>query len=160
MQSDSVHVRCVCAFRGWCGVNRGMRLTPQLQQQLPDREQLCVGLGRVTAGRRELFKQQQGLAIEMVERVFDVTPCNGEPLERELCINHVGICIWALCRHVDATAGRVSSYLAINSDAAIAVWGPHSDAARRMRLDCCQNAPASSHPVWSPVRTSAYLCLT
>jgi hypothetical protein len=56
-----------------------MRLTPQLQDQLPDREQLCVGLGRVTAGRRELFKQQQGLAIEMVERVFDITPCNGEP---------------------------------------------------------------------------------
>lgn len=55
-----------------------MRLTPELQAQLPDRQQLCVGMGRVTAGRRQLFKQQQGLAVEMVQRAFEVTPCNGE----------------------------------------------------------------------------------
>lgn len=61
-------------------MNRGMRLTPELQAQLPDRHQLCVGVGRVTAGRRELFRQQQGVAVEMVQRVFDVVPCNGELL--------------------------------------------------------------------------------
>lgn len=55
-----------------------MRLTPELEAQLPGRQQLCVGLGRVTAGRRQLFKQQQGLAVEMVQRAFEVTPCNGE----------------------------------------------------------------------------------
>jgi hypothetical protein len=55
-----------------------MRLTPALQAQLPDRQQLCVGVGRVTAGRRQLFKQQQGLAVEMVQRAFEVTPCNGK----------------------------------------------------------------------------------
>jgi hypothetical protein len=69
---------CVLCCRGWSGLNRGMRLTPELQAQLPDRQQLCVGLGRVTAGRRELFRQQQGMVIEMVQRVFDVVPCNGE----------------------------------------------------------------------------------
>jgi len=57
-----------------------MRLTPELQAQLPDLQRLCVGIGRVTAGRRELFRQQQGVAVEMVQRVFDVAPCNGEAL--------------------------------------------------------------------------------
>lgn len=55
-----------------------MRLTPELQARLPERQQPCVGLGRVTAGRRELFKQQQGLAVEMVQRMFDIFPCNGK----------------------------------------------------------------------------------
>lgn len=66
------------ARRGWTGLNRGMRLTPELQARLPSRQDLCVGLGRVMAGRRKLFQRQQGLAVEMVQRVFDVMPCNGE----------------------------------------------------------------------------------
>ena len=77
-QTANVSAVCAAACRAWCGLNRGMRLTPELEAQLPGRQQLCVGLGSVTAGRRQLFKQQQGLAVEMVQRAFDVTPCNGE----------------------------------------------------------------------------------
>jgi hypothetical protein len=54
-----------------------MRVTPELQQQLPERQSLCVGVGRVTAGRRELFAQQSGLAVEMLQRVFDTPAVNG-----------------------------------------------------------------------------------
>jgi hypothetical protein len=71
-------LRCDLPRSGWTGLNRGMRLTPEPQARLPSRQDLCVGLGRVTAGRRELFQRQQGLAVEMVQRVFDVLPCNGE----------------------------------------------------------------------------------
>ena len=66
------------AHRGWCGLNRGMRLTPDLQARLTGQQELCVGVGRVTAGRRQLFSQQQGVAVELVQRVFEVQPCNGE----------------------------------------------------------------------------------
>lgn len=71
-----------CCRSGWCGVNRGATLTPQLRQQLlatsqPELDSLCVGVGRVTAGRRQLFAQQAGLAVEMVQRVYDIPACNG-----------------------------------------------------------------------------------
>jgi hypothetical protein len=62
---------------GWAGVNRGASLTAELQAQLPGRLQLAVGVGRVTEGRRGLFRQQQGLAVEMVSRVYDIPACNG-----------------------------------------------------------------------------------
>ncbi|WIA10672.1 hypothetical protein OEZ85_010852 [Tetradesmus obliquus] len=62
---------------GWAGVNRGATLTQQLQAQLPGRLQLAVGVGRVTEGRRGLFRQQQGLAVEMLSRVYDIPACNG-----------------------------------------------------------------------------------
>jgi hypothetical protein len=60
-----------------------MTITPQLKAQLAARlsqqqqQQLYVGVGRVTAGRVGLFRQQQGLAVEMTQRVFDIPPCNG-----------------------------------------------------------------------------------
>uniref|UniRef100_A0A383VZZ1 SAM-dependent MTase RsmB/NOP-type domain-containing protein n=1 Tax=Tetradesmus obliquus TaxID=3088 RepID=A0A383VZZ1_TETOB len=62
---------------GWAGVNRGATLTQQLQAQLPGRLQLAVGVGRITEGRRGLFRQQQGLAVEMLSRVYDIPACNG-----------------------------------------------------------------------------------
>ncbi|KAF6253304.1 S-adenosyl-L-methionine-dependent methyltransferase [Scenedesmus sp. NREL 46B-D3] len=62
---------------GWAGVNRGASLTAELQAQLPGRLQLAVGVGRVTEGRRGLFRQQRGLAVEMVSRVYDIPACNG-----------------------------------------------------------------------------------
>jgi hypothetical protein len=68
---------------GWAGVNRGASLTQQLQSQLPDRLQLAVGVGRVTEGRRGLFRQQQGLAVEIVSRVYDIPACNGEAQQAE-----------------------------------------------------------------------------
>eukprot|EP00775_Hariotina_reticulata_P008168 gene8168-8359_t len=68
---------------GWCGINRGMLVTPQLKARLTARlsqmqqQQLYVGVGRVTAGRVGLFRQQQGVAVQMTQRVFDIPPCNG-----------------------------------------------------------------------------------
>lgn len=68
-------------IRGWTGLNRGMILTPQLQAGLPDRSHLAVGIGRVTTGRVGLFRQQEGLAVQLVSRVFDIPPCNGKLVE-------------------------------------------------------------------------------
>eukprot|EP00878_Enallax_costatus_P044934 GHUV01053731.1.p1 GENE.GHUV01053731.1~~GHUV01053731.1.p1 ORF type:complete len:207 (+),score=52.55 GHUV01053731.1:282-902(+) len=62
----------------WCGVNRGMTLTADRRKQLNNHEQHYIGIGRVTAGRRGLFRAQEGLAVEMVQRVFEIPPCNGE----------------------------------------------------------------------------------
>lgn len=83
-----------------------MRLTQELQARLPSRQDLCVGLGRVTAGRRELFQRQQGLAVEMVQRVFDVMPCNGERVSFHQPLSypprHPADCAMVGCLHVTA----------------------------------------------------------
>lgn len=55
-----------------------MSLTADLKQQLPQHHQLYIGTGRVTAGRRGLFRAQEGLAVEMLDRVFQLPPCNGK----------------------------------------------------------------------------------
>lgn len=63
----------------WCGINRGLALSPEANRQLPDRSRLFIGAGRVTAGRVGLFRQQQGLAVEMEPggRVFDIPSMQG-----------------------------------------------------------------------------------
>lgn len=55
-----------------------MSLTQNLKQQLLNHDRHYIGVGRVTAGRRGLFRSQEGLAVEMVQRVFEIPPCNGE----------------------------------------------------------------------------------
>jgi hypothetical protein len=45
--------------------------------QGPSREGLYLGLGRAAAGRRGLFRAQQGLAVEMQQRVFELPSLSG-----------------------------------------------------------------------------------
>ncbi|GAX83364.1 hypothetical protein CEUSTIGMA_g10789.t1 [Chlamydomonas eustigma] len=88
----------------WCGIPRGMVLDGegkkrQKQQrschedngvggqgrrpglgaevELPDRTHLFLGMGRCVQGRRAMFRNQNGLAVEMVDRVYDVPSLNG-----------------------------------------------------------------------------------
>jgi hypothetical protein len=41
---------------------------------------LLLGVGRAVVGRVELARQQQGVAVELVQRVWQVPPLNGELL--------------------------------------------------------------------------------
>lgn len=42
------------------------------------RHDLFIGKGRVTMSRGALFKESQGLAIEMTDRIFDLPPFHGK----------------------------------------------------------------------------------
>ena len=66
-----------CCCRRWAGLNRGQAIIPELASKLPSREGLFLGVGRAAAGRRGMFRQQEGLVVEMEQRVFDIPPCNG-----------------------------------------------------------------------------------
>lgn len=46
---------------------------------LPDRSNLYIGIGRMLMSRSEVFRSQNGVAIEMQQRVFDVPSWNGGP---------------------------------------------------------------------------------
>ncbi|KAI8472058.1 MAG: S-adenosyl-L-methionine-dependent methyltransferase [Monoraphidium minutum] len=58
-------------------LTRGTVLRPDAQARLAPRHRLHVGVGRAAGGRVELFRLQGGMAVEMVERVYDIPPCNG-----------------------------------------------------------------------------------
>ena len=99
-----VSVACELPQRRWCGIPRGLRIqdegslssaskdsqgldpsvlqktvaTPQQLPTLPSRSHLFVGIGRCIEGRRGMFRRQSGLAIEMVERVYETPSINGE----------------------------------------------------------------------------------
>lgn len=54
-----------------------------------DRSRLYLGVGRLEAsGRKELFRTNEGLALRMVHRVFDLPSCHGEcfPLFPFVCV--------------------------------------------------------------------------
>jgi len=101
-----VSVACEQPDRRWCGIPRGLRLQSQgggsvdsnpgdsgphalrkapsstatagLQLPvLPSRSHLFVGIGRCVEGRRAMFRRQIGLAVEMVERVYETPSMNG-----------------------------------------------------------------------------------
>ena len=42
------------------------------------RSHLFLGVGRCVEGRRGMFRQQSGLAVEMVERVYETPSINGQ----------------------------------------------------------------------------------
>jgi hypothetical protein len=64
-------------------VPRGTILRPATAAQLPSRDRLHIGVGRALDGRVALFKAADGMAVEMVERVYDIPPCNGAAGRRE-----------------------------------------------------------------------------
>ena len=97
-----VSVACELPQRRWCGIPRGLRIhnessfsslesplrgsdisalqkTVDAQQlpTLPSRSHLFVGIGRCAEGRRGMFRRQSGLAVEMVERVYETPSING-----------------------------------------------------------------------------------
>lgn len=74
-------------------INRGLTLTSAAAAQLPDRSRLHIGVGRVTAGRVGLFRQQRGLAVELQPegRVYDLPSLQGAAPRVDL-----GDALWTL----------------------------------------------------------------
>jgi hypothetical protein len=64
-----------CHGRTWSGWNRGAVV---VSGQGPTREGLYLGVGRAAAGRRGMFRAQEGLVVEMQQRVFELPSLSGE----------------------------------------------------------------------------------
>ncbi|CAM6098706.1 unnamed protein product [Calypogeia fissa] len=64
----------------YVGITRGTTLQSEhAKNQLEGcaRDNLFIGKGRVTMSRGQLFKETEGVAIEMTDRVFDLPPFHG-----------------------------------------------------------------------------------
>ena len=64
----------------WCGVTRGTVIGSEAWKRAGpiDRQGLFVGVGRMAAGRSELFRLQHGVALVMDQPVFRVPSVQGE----------------------------------------------------------------------------------
>lgn len=65
-------------------IPRGTILRPDTAAALPSRDHLHLGVGRAVDSRVALFRSSEGLAIEMVQRVYDIPPVNGGCWQRRL----------------------------------------------------------------------------
>jgi len=102
---DLCAVSCALELPGsnWTGINRGQVLRPpspgaknvsgseapdgeglprkrSKKNAMPatvDRRNLHLGAGRLQMGRKEMFRAQQGLALKMEHRIYDIPACNG-----------------------------------------------------------------------------------
>jgi hypothetical protein len=52
-------------------------LRPAAAATVPSRAHLHLGIGRAARSRVALFNSMEGLAVEMLERVYDIPPVNG-----------------------------------------------------------------------------------